>query len=1018
MIHLADQLTRLADVGKQLSCCQSTAALYSRIFDLIEEIFENQSAAILLIDQPPDHVRLVSSRGYDSRFSTGYRIATGEGIVGQVVQTRQPILVSDTRENPQYIPGVNAAVSEMAVPLIIGEQFVGVLDMESASHRFSTADQSLFSAFADQVVTALRNLEFQSILEERAARLDAIARVGQSLNLEKNLEAILGRITDAVHTALRLETVSIQLVDKDTGELVVVSQLGYDRNIVGTRVLKGQGITGRAAALGQTVVVDDVRNEEDYIHWLNDCRSEMAIPLIYDGSVIGILNAEHRQEAFFDKSIVLHAGIFADQAANAIGNANMRSQLKKKQRELDDISGQLAIRTRRITQIHRAAASLNVTAGSEKPITLILKAALNALKFDTIALLIPSPEDGQLQVYSAINYPCTEGQSIPIDDGMAARVIATGEPGFASSPEALSGRRTGSPDATCEMAVPLIVDNTIIGVLIAESLATGNFDDEDLRLFRVFGSQAATALHNASMIQKLKDYTTRLHAINHAAYALNFSYDPSLVISEILRCVGEAFHVDECSLHVVEPNGRDLVLHTTLGSKIPLGTRSSPGRGTVGIAAAEGRPLLITNSTTDERCLLNEQKGPPSSGMVAPLIIKDKVIGVLESCVGFTGVFDRSDLDLFATFASHAAVAIHNANLIKGLEEANLLLAQNFDEMKRMNSELEQYALRIADANKSLEWQIQQLTAVHEAGRTITSSLDLDTTLKTILDMSASIAGSTAGAIKLFDEESRKLSIRAVQGSSVDETGSRTILSLPLSIGDKIIGEFEFIRSRHLSLSPEERRMLETMASQAAIAIENARLFESTQRVYYETLKTLTFTIEARDDYTRGHSERVADLSRMLATQMRLPKRDVENVFSAAVLHDIGKIGIRDDLLLAPRGLTDEERATIQQHPVVGRNILSPLKFLGEIRSFVHFHHERWDGLGYPEGRKGKNIPLASRIIAVADAFDAMTSTRPYREPLERDAAISEIIRASGTQFDPEVVKAFESCMATAGENR
>jgi putative nucleotidyltransferase with HDIG domain len=230
---------------------------------------------------------------------------------------------------------------------------------------------------------------------------------------------------------------------------------------------------------------------------------------------------------------------------------------------------------------------------------------------------------------------------------------------------------------------------------------------------------------------------------------------------------------------------------------------------------------------------------------------------------------------------------------------------------------------------------------------------------------------------------------------------------LPLKIGERTIGVFELVRQATDLLGEDEKQLLETLAAQAAIAIENARLFEGTQRVYYETLRSLARALEARDQYTRGHSERVAELSRATARAMALPEARCELVYNAALLHDIGKIGVRDAVLLAPRRLTAEEFEVIRQHPTFGNVILGPLKFLGQVSRLVKHHHERWDGTGYPDSLEAEAIPLESRIIAVADAFDAMTSSRPYREARSHEDAVAELGRMAGTQFDRDVVAAF-----------
>jgi putative nucleotidyltransferase with HDIG domain len=665
-----------------------------------------------------------------------------------------------------------------------------------------------------------------------------------------------------------------------------------------------------------------------------------------------------------------------------------------------------------LTKLAEATRLLN----SAKSLTSFYETVFDLIKDifdnDTAAILFVDNQTNSLKIEAARGYNLIKTKSISIKPGMsiAGRVWQTGEPLIISETDQIPDHTKGVKNSISEMAVPLIAGNKIVGVLDMES-ATSKFSTADLSLFTTLGDQIITAYENLTLKNSLKARAEKLNAINRAANALNTIYDPDKVISEILSSICKAFNVKECGLLLLDEDDKTLSYRASIGYKISKETKIPINTGITGAVAATGQPVLVADSSKDPRYADINNRKVPVSEMAVPLIINDKIIGVLDTEDINLGYFTNDDLELFATFASHASIAIHNANLIQGLEEANNKLAENYEEMKHLNEEMEEYAKQIALANKNLEWQVKQLTAVHQAGRTITSSLDLDTTLKTILSMSSQIVGSSSSAIKLINDETKAFIIHVEHGEKTTSSGSKITLKLPLRIGDNTIGIFEFIQSKKLNLTKDQHQMLETMASQAAIAIENDRLLENTQRVYYETLKTLAGTIEARDDYTRGHSERVAKLSKMLASQMGLSKKEITDVFNAALLHDIGKIGIRDEVLLAPRSLTDNERAIIQQHPSYGNTILSPLKFLGEIRKFVRYHHERWDGKGYPEGRKGTEIPLASRIISVADSFDAMTSTRPYRKAMEVSVAINKILEAENTQFDPDVVKAFKIIM-------
>ena len=165
--------------------------------------------------------------------------------------------------------------------------------------------------------------------------------------------------------------------------------------------------------------------------------------------------------------------------------------------------------------------------------------------------------------------------------------------------------------------------------------------------------------------------------------------------------------------------------------------------------------------------------------------------------------------------------------------------------------------------------------------------------------------------------------------------------------------------------------------------------------------------LEAKDPYTHGHSDRVSVYSKLIASAMGLPEPDVKRIGHGGLMHDIGKIGIRNTDLNKAQKLTPEEYVMFKSHPIQGRRIIEPVAFLSHLVPCVYCHHEAWDGSGYPEGLVGEAIPLEARIMAVADSYDAMTSNRPYRKALPHEIAVAEFKRCSGRQFDPEVVKAF-----------
>jgi HD-GYP domain-containing protein (c-di-GMP phosphodiesterase class II) len=197
------------------------------------------------------------------------------------------------------------------------------------------------------------------------------------------------------------------------------------------------------------------------------------------------------------------------------------------------------------------------------------------------------------------------------------------------------------------------------------------------------------------------------------------------------------------------------------------------------------------------------------------------------------------------------------------------------------------------------------------------------------------------------------------------------------------------------------------MAEQLAGFIANMDLHKDLEDFVISMVKSLVFAIEAKDEYTRGHSERVSRYSMLLGAQLGLNEVELGNLKWASILHDIGKIGIPERILNKPDGLTDDEYAVIRGHPQKGIDILRPLEQLaGSVPSILH-HHERYDGCGYPKGLKGDEIPLGARIIAVADTFDAINSDRAYRAHRSKEEAMAIIEEVSGSQLDPQMVAAF-----------
>ncbi|MBI3610015.1 MAG: response regulator [Nitrospirae bacterium] len=357
--------------------------------------------------------------------------------------------------------------------------------------------------------------------------------------------------------------------------------------------------------------------------------------------------------------------------------------------------------------------------------------------------------------------------------------------------------------------------------------------------------------------------------------------------------------------------------------------------------------------------------------------------------------------------------------------------------------------------------RLKLLVPLFEVGRTLLSELNLHSLLENFTRVVIKETRSDTAAVMLVDERTRVLQVESPFVSSVEfpggvwrrikETVGRWVLerktplvlvrpsplanelrflleeadlsalvAMPFVSKDRIIGVLILCkRTGNVSYNQSDLELTSILCGQATIAIENAKLFEvveaknrELEEFYFDTVNALAQAIEVKDVYTGGHGDRLVDLAIAIAERLGVPPAEKTWLKYAAALHDIGKIGVKETILTKPGKLTPEEYDEMKTHPAKGAEILKEVKFLAPVVPIVYHHQERYDGRGYPDGLSGDQIPIGSRIVAVLDAFDAMTTNRPYRKKLPFETAVNELRRHSGVQFDPEVVEAFIQVVA------
>ena len=356
----------------------------------------------------------------------------------------------------------------------------------------------------------------------------------------------------------------------------------------------------------------------------------------------------------------------------------------------------------------------------------------------------------------------------------------------------------------------------------------------------------------------------------------------------------------------------------------------------------------------------------------------------------------------------------------------------------------------LLEANRQLEARVGELQTAQEIAQAITAELDLDRLLETCLAKVAPVVGARAASVLLADPARGSLVVRGRHGRdrryllgerravgegiagwvaehrvpllipSVDEQpsfqelarsdgyASGSFVAVPLLLGDRLVGVLSATDKADGSAFDErDLRFLIGVAGQAAVAIENARVCEGLKARSFTALRALTEALESRDAYLHGHASRVAGYATRTAQELGLANEEIRTLAHAAQVHDIGRVALSDAAMGRAGPLTDAERTALHQHPLRGEQIVKSLGFLDSARPLIRHHHERWDGQGYPDGLQGREIDPLTRVLTIADAFDAMTSPRPHRPAMSREEALGEMASNVKTQFDPGLVEPF-----------
>ncbi len=899
--------------------------------------------------------------------------------------------------------------------LIIGPFEIGTPSAPTAANPRPTVSEEQLQAATD-----LLDQFFGTQLEMASERIN-VHRKERILSVLEEASKIMNSTLDFQNLLEFLMDIAIEITGATCGACllkkegknyleVAVARGSHPQEVKKIRVPIGKGVTGWVARHLEPLVVPNVLLEPRYIETPETIYSEMAVPLLVGEKLIGVIAVDSNQVNAFSKDDATTLTMLASMVTKVVENARLLASSNQKLKELS----------------HLFAISEKLADDQDGPGLLaeILNETVAAVSCEAAALLTRDPEADELRVRAGYHLPDdTRSVVIPMGKGLHGWVAKQRQllnVAEVNRDQALSQFSPLDQFVRTALILPLMTSERSFGVLaVYQKQGKDGFSKDDQHLLTTIGRQLTAHFDNRRLFDDSQQRLAHLTTLYEVSDCVSQTLNPVRLFNMILKLVAKVVDVETSSLMLYDPVRQYLTLDAALGIpeafigevKVPVGECIS------GWVARHKQPLLIRDLGKDERFAGNSRTDyKTGSALSIPIMHNERLLGVLNVNNKRSGaLFNQDDLKLLTGISDQIAQGIFNAMLYEKTEQ-----------------------------------QVAELSLLQELGKAINSTLDLDSVLNYVIDMTTRITEADKSTLMLLDRDSKTLYVqvaRGFEGNNVKDIRMtvgqgvagkaaemrrplrvvntaednsyivlpggdgepRTLISAPMLNRDQLIGVIncERVLGRKVPFTQENLDILDTLASQASVAIENARLYHNLLNVYLETIRALAAAIDAKDSYTHGHSKRVTEISVALAQVMGCHRDEIDMIRHAALLHDVGKIGIAENILLKPGRLTDEEFEKIKDHPMIGAGILGSIEFLKVVCDVIEHHHERFDGKGYPDRLKADEIPLGSRIICVADSFDAITSSRPYRQPLSFDEAEREIERCGGSQFDPRVVAAF-----------
>jgi len=1003
----------LRETTGELTSLFEAEKIFENIFSSLAKLIGYDSASIEVIKE--GYFEIIAGQNIPAEL-IGKKYISDFGKWGDAYNLRQPVIIPDVQQDVRFeiFEETSYIRGWMEIPLFIKDKIIGFLNLDSRTPGyFNEEHAAIGQTFANQAAIAIENARLFELERHRRNQAEILSQATSALANTLDINSLYENILDWLQKIAPYDSASIMLNNEDTEKLVAKRNL--PQKFKTGQIFPITKKWKQVAESRKPYVLEDAQESEYFEKWEDSSyiRGWMCIAMYTQDKLIGFINLDSKTAGFYTEEHGILAQTFANQAATAIENAHLFELEQKRRKDAEIIRQATTVLANLLDlpSLHEAILEWMYK------ITPYDSASILELEGDLIRLTaargLPNPEKTLDQTFSQDNILCKimseTYEPLVIEDCEV-------DPRF---------ERWGDvQNVHGWMGVPMISRGQVIGYITLDSHTTNAFTQSDAITAQTFAHQAATSLENSRLFTETKQRLDELEIVSRVSFALRAAHDTQEMIPILLEEIKASMETDSAAIWLYDSENNELKSKATAGWFNNLSSLNfKANEGVIGMVYSSGLTLVRTSSINDPTGDLENAKffGESGTGVAVPIRTATETIGALAVALNVPRKIKSHQIRLITTFAEIAGNAIYRSNLYERSEE-----------------------------------QIQRLTTLRELDTAIVSSLDLRITLSILTDHLIKKMGVSAVTILVFNPDSQTFDYYAAAGFK-----NRENVHVPLNIGDGLAGQIllsrraYYIKDLNEENSPLELRSLKseqfttyyaiplfskgstkgiletyfrqpfspsadwldflhTLAEQAVIAIDNAQLFENLQHTnqelslaYDTTLEGWGKALELRDKETQGHTSRVTDLTLELARQMDIPEADLLQIRRGALLHDIGKMGVSDNILHKNGELTEAEKFEMRKHPQYAYDMLYPIEYLRPALDIVYCHHEWWDGSGYPRGLKGEDIPLPARIFAIIDVWDALSSNRPYRKAWKREKILKYIRDLSGKQFDPLVVDVF-----------